>query len=95
MTAADPQTTGHAQPHGDLFKTLDVTPLARYDALAVSTIVKNRKGGINSCGIPFSGDLPPGRDSRYCKKRPETTWFQGAFACTYVAKPAYCVMYSW
>ena len=65
MTAADPQTTGRAQSNGDLSKTLDVTPLVRYDALAVNTIVKNRKGGINSCGIPFSGDLPPGSDGRY------------------------------
>lgn len=31
--------------------------LMRYDALAVSTIVGNAAGGLNSCDIPFTGDL--------------------------------------
>jgi chloramphenicol O-acetyltransferase type A len=34
--------------HGKLFK---------YDSLAINVIVKNRKGGINSCDIPFKGDM--------------------------------------
>lgn len=31
--------------------------LYKYDKLAVNVIVKNVKGGINSCDIPFEGDL--------------------------------------
>ena len=31
--------------------------LFRYDRLAINVIVDNSKGGINSCDIPFSGDL--------------------------------------
>lgn len=31
--------------------------LFRYDRLAVNVIVENRKGGINSCDIPFNDDL--------------------------------------
>lgn len=31
--------------------------LYRYDSLAVNVIVENRNGGINSCDIPFAGDL--------------------------------------
>ena len=31
--------------------------LFRYDKLAVNVIVENRKGGINSCDIPFNDDL--------------------------------------
>lgn len=34
--------------HGKLFK---------YDSLAINVIVKNRKGGINSCDIPFVDDV--------------------------------------
>ena len=30
--------------------------LFKYDCLAVNVIVKNRKGGINSCDIPFDGN---------------------------------------
>ncbi|MBR6446249.1 MAG: chloramphenicol acetyltransferase [Prevotella sp.] len=29
----------------------------RYDRLAINVIVENRKGGLNSCDIPFSDDL--------------------------------------
>jgi chloramphenicol O-acetyltransferase type A len=29
----------------------------KYDCLAINVIVKNRKGGINSCDIPFKGDM--------------------------------------
>ena len=28
-----------------------------YDQIAVNVVVRNRKGGINSCDIPFSTDL--------------------------------------
>lgn len=31
--------------------------LFRYDRLAINVIVKNSKGGINSCDIPFSDDI--------------------------------------
>ena len=31
--------------------------LFRYDQMAVNVVVRNRKGGINSCDIPFSADL--------------------------------------
>jgi chloramphenicol O-acetyltransferase type A len=31
--------------------------LFKYDSLAINVIVKNRKGGINSCDIPFKGDM--------------------------------------
>ena len=31
--------------------------LYRFDALAVNVIVNNCKGGINSCDIPFTGDI--------------------------------------
>lgn len=31
--------------------------LFRYDRMAVNVVVRNRKGGINSCDIPFSDDL--------------------------------------
>ena len=31
--------------------------LFRYDRLAINVIVENRKGGINSCDIPFNNDL--------------------------------------
>lgn len=34
--------------HGRLFK---------FDSIAINVIVNNRKGGINSCDIPFSADL--------------------------------------
>lgn len=31
--------------------------LYRYDKLAIDVIVSNRKGGINSCSIPYTEDL--------------------------------------
>lgn len=31
--------------------------LFRYDRIAVNVVVRNRKGGINSCDIPFTDDL--------------------------------------
>ncbi len=31
--------------------------LFRYDQIAVNVVVRNRKGGINSCDIPFTDDL--------------------------------------
>ena len=31
--------------------------LYRYDDIAINVIVKNSKGAINSCDIPFSGDI--------------------------------------
>ena len=31
--------------------------LFQYDRMAINVVVRNRKGGINSCDIPFSADL--------------------------------------
>ena len=31
--------------------------LFRYDQMAINVVVRNRKGGINSCDIPYSADL--------------------------------------
>jgi len=31
--------------------------LYQYDQIAINVVVRNRKGGINSCDIPFSADL--------------------------------------
>jgi len=31
--------------------------LFRYDRIAINVVVRNRKGGINSCDIPYSADL--------------------------------------
>ena len=31
--------------------------LFHYDSIAINVVVRNRKGGINSCDIPFSNDL--------------------------------------
>lgn len=31
--------------------------LFRYDRMVINVVVRNRKGGINSCDIPFSDDL--------------------------------------
>ena len=31
--------------------------LFRYDQIAINVVVRNRKGGINSCDIPYSADL--------------------------------------
>ena len=31
--------------------------LFRYDQIAINVVVRNRKGGINSCDIPYSTDL--------------------------------------
>ena len=31
--------------------------LFRYDKIAINVVVRNRKGGINSCDIPYSADL--------------------------------------
>ena len=45
-------------PMVSLFKTLDVTSLARkYGSIAVNTIVANREGEVSSCDIPFSDSL--------------------------------------
>ena len=53
-------------PMVTLVKTMDVSRLARLSRksgvkfntlMAVNVVVRNRKGGINSCDIPFSADL--------------------------------------
>ena len=42
----------------ELFYLLpELGKLFKYDSLAINVIVKNRKGGINSCDIPFDGDM--------------------------------------
>ena len=41
----------------DLYLLPEGDKLFRYDRIAVNVVVRNRKGGINSCDIPFSADL--------------------------------------
>ena len=49
---------GKAASQVEEFYTLPVDgKLYRYDKLAINVIVKNSKGGINSCDIPYSDDL--------------------------------------
>ena len=31
--------------------------LMQYDSIAINVIVENKKGGINSCDIPYSDDI--------------------------------------
>ena len=50
---------GRAASRIDEFYLLPVgRKLMQYDRLAVCTIVANREGGISSCDVPFSEDLP-------------------------------------
>ena len=52
---------GKAAGEVEEFCTLPVgRQLLRYDAIAVNTIVKNRRGGVSSCDVPFcrNHDLP-------------------------------------
>lgn len=50
--------TGQAASKVEEFYTLpEQGKLFRYDRLAVNVIVPNAKGGINSCDIPFSGNM--------------------------------------
>ena len=49
---------GKAASQVEEFFTLPVDgKLYRYDNLAINVIVKNSKGGINSCDIPYSDDI--------------------------------------
>ena len=49
---------GKAASQEELFYLLpEQCTLYRYDRLAINVIVNNRKGGINSCDIPFTEDL--------------------------------------
>ena len=49
---------GKAASQEELFYLLpEQGTLYRYDRLAINVIVNNRKGGINSCDIPFTEDL--------------------------------------
>ena len=49
---------GKAASRVEEFYTLpEKGKLFRYDRLAINVIVENRKGGLNSCDIPFSDDL--------------------------------------
>ena len=49
---------GRAASGIEEFYTLPVgRELLRYDRLAVNTIVKNRRGEVSSCDVPFSQDL--------------------------------------
>ena len=41
----------------DLYLLPEGGKLFRYDQMAINVVVRNRKGGINSCDIPFSADL--------------------------------------
>ena len=47
-----------AAVHVEEFYTLPVgEKLMQYDTIAVSTIMNNKRGGINSCDIPYAEDL--------------------------------------
>ena len=41
----------------DLYLLPEGGHLFRYDRMAINVVVRNRKGGINSCDIPFNSDL--------------------------------------
>ena len=41
----------------DLFLLPENGKLFRYDSIAINVVVRNSKGGINSCDIPYSADL--------------------------------------
>lgn len=41
----------------ELYLLLEEGKLFRYDQIAVNVVVRNRKGGINSCDIPYTEDL--------------------------------------
>ncbi|MBP5612662.1 MAG: chloramphenicol acetyltransferase [Bacteroidales bacterium] len=42
---------------GEFYLLLENGKLYRYDRIAINVVVRNRKGGINSCDIPFSTDM--------------------------------------
>ena len=49
---------GKAASSIDEFYTLpEQGKLFKYDRIAINVIVNNSKGGINSCDIPFTGDI--------------------------------------
>ena len=49
---------GRAASQLEVFYTIpEQSRLYRYDRIAINVIVKNNKGGINSCDIPFSEDI--------------------------------------
>lgn len=41
----------------ELFLLPENGKLFRYDSIAINVVVRNSKGGINSCDVPFSDDL--------------------------------------
>ena len=41
----------------ELFLLPENGKLFRYDSIAINVVVRNSKGGINSCDIPYSADL--------------------------------------
>jgi chloramphenicol O-acetyltransferase type A len=41
----------------ELFLLPENGKLFRYDSIAINVVVRNNKGGINSCDIPYSADL--------------------------------------
>ena len=42
---------------GEFYLLPENGKLYRYDRIAINVVVRNRKGGINSCDIPFSTDM--------------------------------------
>ena len=49
---------GKAASQLEVFYTLpEQSKLFKYDRIAINIIVNNRKGGINSCDIPFTGNI--------------------------------------
>ena len=66
---------GKAAKAVDEFYLLPVgDKLIQYDAIAVNTMVKNKKGEVSSCDIPFTGDLEEfnGDYPKYTKQVAET-----------------------
>ena len=46
-----------ASETGEFYLLPENGKLYRYDRIAINVVVRNRKGGINSCDIPFSTDM--------------------------------------
>ena len=67
---------GKAANQMEVFYTLpEQGTLYKYDRIAINVIVNNRKGGINSCDIPFTEDI-----TKFCHDY-NTLTTQASFEC--------------
>ena len=67
---------GKAANQMEVFYTLpEQGTLYKYDRIAINVIVNNRKGGINSCDIPFTEDI-----AKFCHDY-NTLTTQASFEC--------------